>query len=57
MVGNSVKSDVLPVIAIGANAIHVPFHTTWAHEEVKKEEGHTFLVVKNIAEVSRLLKE
>ena len=57
MVGNSVKSDVLPVIAIGANAIHVPFHTTWAHEEVKKEEGHSFLVVKNIAEVSRLLKE
>ena len=34
MIGNSLKSDVLPLIKIGASAIHVPFHTTWAHEEV-----------------------
>ncbi|MBT8280750.1 MAG: HAD family hydrolase [Muriicola sp.] len=34
MVGNSLKSDVLPILAIGAQAVHVPFHTTWAHEEV-----------------------
>lgn len=34
MVGNSLKSDVLPVFDIGAQAIHVPYHTTWAHEEV-----------------------
>ena len=34
MVGNSVKSDILPVCAIGAQAIHIPFHTTWKHEEV-----------------------
>jgi putative hydrolase of the HAD superfamily len=34
MVGNSLKSDVLPLISIGSQAIHVPFHTTWAHEEV-----------------------
>ncbi len=32
MIGNSVKSDVLPVLAIGAHAIHIPFHTTWIHE-------------------------
>jgi putative hydrolase of the HAD superfamily len=36
MIGNSLKSDVLPLIEIGAKAIHVPFHTTWAHEEVTK---------------------
>lgn len=35
MVGNSLKSDVLPILEIGAQAIHVPFHTTWAHEEVR----------------------
>ncbi len=35
MVGNSLKSDVLPLIQIGAKAIHIPFHTTWAHEEVE----------------------
>ena len=32
MVGNSVRSDVLPVLAIGAQAVHIPYHTTWAHE-------------------------
>ncbi|GAB1309755.1 HAD family hydrolase [Urechidicola sp. KH5] len=35
MIGNSLKSDVLPLIEIGAHAIHVPYHTTWAHEEIK----------------------
>lgn len=34
MIGNSIKSDVLPVLAIGAEAVHVPYHTTWEHEKV-----------------------
>ncbi len=34
MIGNSLKSDVLPLTNIGASAVHVPFHTTWQHEEV-----------------------
>jgi len=34
MIGNSLKSDVLPLVEIGARAVHVPFHTTWQHEEV-----------------------
>ncbi len=38
MIGNSLKSDVLPIINIGARAIHVPFHTTWQHEEVTVDE-------------------
>ncbi len=38
MVGNSLKSDVLPILNIGARAVHVPFHTTWAHEEVHPEQ-------------------
>jgi putative hydrolase of the HAD superfamily len=37
MVGNSLKSDILPVIAIGGTAIHIPYHTTWIHEEVPDE--------------------
>ena len=32
MVGNSLKSDIVPVLNIGAYAFHIPFHTTWAHE-------------------------
>ncbi|MDD7916024.1 HAD family hydrolase [Polaribacter ponticola] len=53
MIGNSLKSDVLPLISIGASAIHVPFHTTWAHEEVSKENqtNATYKTVSNIREV------
>lgn len=32
MVGNSMKSDVLPAIAAGAFGVHIPYHVTWAHE-------------------------
>jgi len=36
MVGNSLRSDVLPVLAIGGRAVHVPYHITWAHEHVEE---------------------
>ena len=35
MVGNSVRSDILPVLAVGGHAVHVPYHITWAHEEAE----------------------
>ena len=41
MIGNSMKSDILPVLDIGAYAIHIPFHTTWAHEKVSDEVVHS----------------
>jgi putative hydrolase of the HAD superfamily len=34
MVGNSLKSDILPVLDLGAQALHVPYHSTWDHEKV-----------------------
>ncbi len=34
MVGNSLKSDVIPICNIGGRAVHIPFHTTWVHEAV-----------------------
>ena len=34
MIGNSLKSDVIPVLDIGSGAIHIPYHTTWEHEHV-----------------------
>ena len=37
MIGNSMKSDILPPLKLGAWAIHVPYHTVWAHEEVDEE--------------------
>ncbi|RYG79309.1 MAG: HAD family hydrolase [Alphaproteobacteria bacterium] len=32
MAGNSMKSDVLPALAAGAFAVHIPYAITWAHE-------------------------
>ncbi|MGZ3751304.1 MAG: HAD family hydrolase [Mucilaginibacter sp.] len=40
MIGNSLKSDVIPVLNIGGHAIHVPYHTTWAHEQVEAGLDH-----------------
>lgn len=52
MIGNSLKSDVLPVLNIGGTAIHIPFHTTWAHERIDHEIIHTnFYSVTNNSEI------
>ena len=37
MVGNSVKSDVLPVLAIGARAVHIPYEFLWAEEHAEHD--------------------
>ena len=56
MVGNSLKSDILPVLDIGAYAIHIPFHMTWAHEMVSDEVSHSnFQELNNASEILRLL--
>lgn len=57
MVGNSLKSDVLPVLGIGGHAIHIPFHTTWAHEKIDhKVEHERMKSMENIAEVLSLFR-
>ncbi|NJX15456.1 HAD family hydrolase [Tamlana crocina] len=58
MVGNSLKSDVLPLVNIKANAIHVPFHTTWAHEEVSEEEknGKSYKTINSLKKLLTILK-
>ncbi len=57
MVGNSIKSDIMPVVNIGAMAVHIPFHTTWEHEHV--EETHeigSYVELTKINELLPLLK-
>ena len=39
MVGNSVRSDVLPVVEVGGRAVHVPYEVTWALERVEEVDG------------------
>jgi len=57
MIGNSLKSDVLPLLELGAQAIHVPFHTTWVHEEVSEEEanGKSYKTLQRIGQLPELL--
>jgi putative hydrolase of the HAD superfamily len=56
MIGNSLKSDVLPVLAIESYAIHIPFHTTWEHEKIEEEVMHyNFKELKLASELIDLL--
>ena len=49
MLGNSLKSDVLPVLEIGGFAAHIPYHITWAHEHHPEDVQHDrFLALENI---------
>lgn len=58
MIGNSLKSDVLPLVNIKAHAIHIPFHTTWAHEQVTEKEtnGKQYKTINTLRDVLKLLK-
>lgn len=58
MIGNSLKSDVLPLVNIKAHAIHVPFHTTWAHEQVSEKEtnGKHYKTINSLKDVLKLLE-
>ncbi|MEO7309605.1 MAG: HAD family hydrolase [Chitinophagaceae bacterium] len=52
MIGNSLKSDVLPVLAVGGHGIHIPYHTTWAHEQVESNIDHeNFKQVQRVADI------
>ncbi|MFC2147497.1 MAG: HAD family hydrolase [Eudoraea sp.] len=56
MIGNSLKSDVIPILNIGARAVHVPFHTTWAHEEVTiEEQTNNHLTLNTISDILKYL--
>lgn len=57
MMGNSLKSDVLPVLELGGHAIHIPFHTTWEHEMIQHEVEHdNFYQAEHIAQVVEMIK-
>jgi hypothetical protein len=53
MVGNSLRSDVLPVLDAGGAAVHIPYATTWAHEQVPVDAmaGRTFATLESIREL------
>jgi len=57
MVGNSLRSDVLPALQAGAYAAHVPYHLTWAHELADPPTGHPrFAELASIHDVPEWVK-
>src|SRR5450759_172285 len=57
MVGNSLRSDVVPVLEVGARAVHIPYEVTWNHEHVPEESlpKSGWFRLESIAGLSRLL--
>ncbi|RSK51139.1 HAD family hydrolase [Hymenobacter rigui] len=53
MIGNSLKSDVLPVARLGSQAVYVPYHTTWVMERVSEADlmGVAFQEVASLIEI------
>ncbi len=51
MVGNSVKSDILPVLALGGNAVHVPYPLLWDLEQPPHDHGSTFAELGSLTEL------
>ena len=57
MIGNSIKSDILPVLNIGGHGFHIPYHTTWAHEQVEhKIEHENFRPLNSVREIFTYLR-
>ncbi|MCP4289088.1 MAG: HAD family hydrolase [Gammaproteobacteria bacterium] len=58
MAGNSLKSDVLPVAAIGGTAVQIPHASTWAHETVSPhEESQTeYFVLEHLGQLPGLVE-
>ena len=54
MVGNSLKSDILPVVELGGVGIYVPFHTTWQHE-VLPDTGGNYHQIEHIGDLLKIL--
>jgi putative hydrolase of the HAD superfamily len=56
MVGNSLKSDILPVLNIGGFGVHVPYHITWAHEQIEHSiNNERFRTVEKITDILTML--
>lgn len=55
MIGNSVKSDIAPVVNIGGWAINTPHDVVWVHEMMDMPESDRIIVVKRITEIINFL--
>jgi len=58
MVGNSLRSDILPVIELGGQAVYVPNRNTWAHENTPPSDNHQgrFHEIAHLGELVHLVR-
>ncbi|GAY27070.1 HAD family hydrolase [Prevotella sp. MGM1] len=55
MVGNSFRSDIAPAVAIGARAVHIPFHVTWELEKTEEYAHERIVRLSHISELPSLV--
>ena len=56
MIGNSIKSDIIPVLELGGYAAHVPHHVIWAYEQYEgKVEYRNFIQLNHIEDITNYL--
>jgi putative hydrolase of the HAD superfamily len=58
MVGNSMRSDILPVLALGASAVYIPYYLTWVHEQAEKPTADQsgFYQLEHLGQLPALLE-
>lgn len=57
MVGNSFRSDIAPALKIGANAIYIPFHVTWALEQAETFEHEKLITLDSFLQLKDIFNE
>ncbi|GAB3754975.1 HAD family hydrolase [Lysobacter olei] len=54
MIGNSLRSDIAPVLALGGWGVHMPYHTTWAHETEASVPAHDAVRMRRVDAATEL---
>lgn len=54
MIGNSLRSDIAPVLALGGWGVHMPYHTTWAHETEASVPARDVVRMRRVASADAL---
>jgi putative hydrolase of the HAD superfamily len=58
MVGNSLRSDILPVLEMGGQAVYIPYAETWAHEtvEVSQHTAVKYMTIEHLGQLPELIQ-
>ncbi|GIT62841.1 MAG: hypothetical protein Ct9H300mP21_03870 [Pseudomonadota bacterium] len=58
MIGNSMRSDIVPIVQIGGHAVHIPYSSTWEHEQDHPSvDINHYSELKHMGMLPKLIKE